>query len=638
MVSLDRLTKKTILQDEVFSAIFKESDEVRRARLIIDLEERAAELGVKVHFRILLKSYSKSEKEKEKRRIQEKELRKKQEQERLRQQEAALNAETRTAFAGPYSDMLCVGWLASESGIMRVVEDGKEALACYHPILPIARLKNIESGEEQLKIAFKRNNRWQELNVSKVFTSSSVKIVSLAAHGIAVTSENSKNLVKYLADVENSNTDLIPVVESTSKLGWVKGAFLPYDKNITFDGDIRFKQISEAIHTKGDYNTWLDCMRELRKSGAIEVKAMLAATFASVLIKPLEALPFFLDLWGQTEGGKSVALMVAASVWGNPSDNAYIKDYKGTEVGLEATCDLLNSLPLLLDDSSKKNRRLEDNFEGLVYDLCSGKGKTRSNKGLGLSRETSWKNCIITNGERPLSSYVTQGGAMNRILELQASEKIFENPRLVCEVIRDNYGHAGREFISVVKAMDLSVLKGIQADFLKSLLSNKNMAKQALSLSVLLTADKIAAEEIFKDGEYIDLRQAAEMLAEYEDVSEQERCYRYLIDKVNMNPARFSADNETTERWGQIIDGWARFYPEAFRKLCKEVKYDDKAFLTWALKENLLKTDKDKRFLKTALVFNRACKVIFLKVLDLQNSENESYFFEVSKDEPLPFK
>ena len=50
-----------------------------------------------------------------------------------------------------------------------------------------------------------------------------------------------------------------------------------------------------------------------------------------------------MDLWGETEGGKSVTLAVAASVWACPEENAYIKDYKGTDVGLEVICDLLNS-------------------------------------------------------------------------------------------------------------------------------------------------------------------------------------------------------------------------------------------------------------------------------------------------------
>ncbi len=85
-------------------------------------------------------------------------------------------------------------------------------------------------------------------------------------------------------------------------------------------------------------------------------------------------------------------------------------------------------------------RKLEENFEGLVYDLCSGKGKTRSNKELSINRENHWKNCILTNGERPLSSYVTQGGAINRILELECSQKIYDDPHHTAEVLKKNYG------------------------------------------------------------------------------------------------------------------------------------------------------------------------------------------------------
>lgn len=105
---------------------------------------------------------------------------------------------------------------------------------------------------------------------------------------------------------------------------------------------------------------------------------------------------------------------------------------------------MLNHLPMMLDDTSKTSARIRDNFEGIVYDLCSGKGKSRSNKDLGINRENRWKNCIITNGERPLNSYVSQGGAINRILELECSQKIYEDPQRTAEILKKNYGFAGR--------------------------------------------------------------------------------------------------------------------------------------------------------------------------------------------------
>ena len=433
MVPLKELTAETVLSDDVLTEVFDQEDELYKSRLLLSLEDRAGELGVKKKFQELVKAYKRVEREMRRR-------------ERDKKNQPC-TLEQWTNFDGPYDRMQCKEWIAGEGGIfLRNPTTGyTDILACYHPILPIERLKNLETGEEQIKLAYKRNGRWDEIIVPKTMVTSANKIVSLSGRGIAVTSENAKYLVRYLADVENANEEHIAVQYSTSKLGWIRGGFLPYDSDIVFDGDAKFRQISESVTQVGNRNRWYEYISGLRKSGRIEIKFMLAASFSSVLVYPLGGLPYFVDLWGESEGGKSVATMVAASIWANPDESAYIKDYKGTEVGLEAICDLLNNLPLILDDSSKKNRKIEDNFEGLVYDLCSGKGKTRSNKELGLNRENHWKNCILTNGERPLSSYVTQGGAINRILELECGANVFTSPGQVAEFVKRNYGFAGKE-------------------------------------------------------------------------------------------------------------------------------------------------------------------------------------------------
>ena len=404
MEPLNQLTKTSILDEQIFTELFDQEDEIYKAKLMISLEERAEELGVKTKFRTLLNAYKRVEKETKK-----------------KSSRHACLVENWTNFTGPYDRMQCKSWQASDEGIYLYNPNSGilDIVACYHPILPVERMKNLETGEERIKLAYKRNRRWNEIIVPKTMVTSANKIVALSGRGISVTSENAKFLVRYLADVENANDDAINVQYSSAKLGWIQGGFLPYDTEIVFDGDTRYGQIYDSIQQVGSRNRWFEYVSGLRKTKRLEIKLLLATSFASVLVQPLSGLPFFVDLWGETEGGKSVTLAVAASVWACPEENTYIKDYKGTDVGLEVICDLLNHLPLILDDSSKKNRKLEENFEGLVYDLCSGKGKTRSNKELSINRENHWKNCILNNGERPLSSYVTQGGAINRILELE---------------------------------------------------------------------------------------------------------------------------------------------------------------------------------------------------------------------------
>lgn len=626
MVPLRELDAESILSDAVLTEVFDQEDELYKARLLLSLEDRAAELGVKKKFQELVKAYKRIERE----------MRRK---EREKPKKQLTLVDNWTNFDGPYDRMQCRSWVASDDGVYSYnTQSGNlDVLACYHPILPLERLKNLETGEEQIKLAYKRNGRWDEIIVPKTMITSANKIVALSGRGIAVTSENAKNLVKYLADVENANDDYIRVQYSSSKLGWIKGGFLPYDTEIIFDGDVRHRQVAESVGTHGNRERWYEHIRSLRRSGRMEIKFMLAASFASVLVSLVGGLPFFVDLWGETEGGKTVTLMLAASVWACPDEHAYIKDYSGSEVGLEVLCDLLNHLPLILDDTSKRGKKLEDNFEGLVYDLCSGKGKTRSNKDLGLNRESNWKNCILTNGERPLNSYVSQGGAINRILELEAGENIFSDVAGTLDVIKHNYGFAGKEFVETVKKLGESHVREIQQEIFRQLADDEKMQKQSLSLSIVLTADRIATDYLFKDHQYISIDEAKEVLIDRNELSDNERCYRYLLDKVQMNPQRFETLDARVEQWGVLQDGYAVIFSTAFDALCREGGYSKKSFLSWANRKGLLLTEKS-RLDKTKKINNRTYRCVFLR-MDDSGPEEEGDFVEISEEEQgeLPF-
>lgn len=320
MKNLIEYDKESILSEEVFIEIFEQEDEILKARMLLSCQERAKELGVKTAFDDLVKAYRKVEKAESRRKYN----------------QVNTLVENFTNFTGKYDNMACGAWIASDSGITTMNKDyNNEIIACYHPILPIKRMKNLETGEEQIQLAYKRNHKWTEITVPKDLISSASKIVSLSKLGVSVTSENARLLVKYLSDVENLNDDDIPVQMSSSKLGWIGGGFIPYDTDIVFDGDMQFKYVYESIREHGSFQVWLEHVKQLRKSGRMEIKFYLAASFASVLVGLLGTLPFIVDLWGDTEGGKSVDMMLATSVWANPADNAYIADFK-TSLGIRS--------------------------------------------------------------------------------------------------------------------------------------------------------------------------------------------------------------------------------------------------------------------------------------------------------------
>lgn len=624
MVPLNQLTADSILSDEVLSEVFDQEDEIYKARLLLSLEERAGELGKKREFQELVKAYKRVERAINK-----------------AKKEKAVNVtmlENWTNFSDcPYDRMQCSNWLATDDGVFipNPNPGSPDIQACYHPIIPVERLKNLETGKEQIKLAYRRNGVWRDLIVPKGIITSNAKIVGLSELGISVTSENARYLVKYLADVENLNEDYINIQYSSSKLGWIKDDFLPYDTDIVFDGDIRFKQLFESIKQEGSRDVWYAHIKELRKGGRIETKFLLAASFASILVSLLGGLPFIVDLWGETEGGKTVSLMVAASVWANPGENRYIGDFKTTDVALEAKADMLNNFPMILDDTSKVSARIRDNFEGFIYDLCSGKGKSRSNKELGINRENRWNMVTLTNGERPIQSYVSQGGAINRVLEVECGEKVYPDPQNTANILKRNYGFAGKDFVEVVKKLGVANIRLAQQEIQKQLFSDDKMQKQAIALSIVLTADRIATEYLFKDDCYISIEDAKKTLIDRSEVSDNERCYHYLLDKIIMNEQRFDTDTHC-EKWGEIeLPGVeystriAIIQNQAMDMLCREGGFSKKSFLSWAKKKNLLITE-DGRTTKVKRMSGVNIRCVWLKMVEDVNSEMVAGFVEMN--------
>lgn len=621
MVPLNQLTKETILKADILEEVFDQEDELYRAELLASLGLRAKELGCKTEFSEMVKACKRVDRE-----IKKKKMR-------------TCTLENWTNFSDcPYEQMQCNGWIATDEKIYKENPFGyTDILACYHPILPLERMKNLETGEEQIKLVYKRNGRWSEMIVPKTMITSANKIVSLSGRGISVTSENAKYLVQYLADVENANEDYIKVQYSSSKLGWIKDDFLPYDTEIIFDGDTRFRQLFESIEEHGSREKWFSHVRQLRRSGRMEIKFMLAASFASVLIYLLGGLPFFVDLWGETEGGKSVTLMLAASVWANPDESRYIGDFKTTDVALEAKADMLNHLPMILDDTSKTSARIRDNFEGIVYDLCSGKGKSRSNKELGINRENRWKNCILTNGERPLNSYVNQGGAINRILEIECGEKLYDNPQQTANLLKQNYGFAGKEFVELIRKIGIEKIREMQKEIQIQLFDDDKMQKQAISLSIVLVADKIITEQLFKDQQYLSINEAKAILVDRNELSDNERAYRYILDKVSMNDQRFDLDTKC-EKWGMIENGYAIIYNSAFDDLCRMGGFSKKSFLSWADRKSLIQTQAGK-LTKVKKINGQSCRCVWIKMDDGIQVDKDG-FMTVDEDTQmeLPFR
>ena len=481
-------------------------------------------------------------------------------------------------------------WHIDQSGIWKPV-GLRDEYACTHPIAPVMRLTNIDTGMEKLVIAYERGGRIRYLTRDKQALFDSKKIIELSAVGVAVTSKTAAALAQFLCDIEDLNYEAIPEQDSASRLGWLTdGGFSPYVRNLAFDGDAAYGTIFKAIREQGDFQKWLACAVECRRK-SVTAQIMLAASFASVLIRKLGTLPFFVHLWGVDSGtGKTVGLMLAASVWGDPELGQYPQTFNATQVGHEKTAAFLGNIPLCIDELQlSKDSHGRSKFD--VYQLAQGVGRTRGNKAGGIDATPTWSLCILTTGESPIVQANAGAGAVNRVIDIEckADEAVVQDGAAVCKVIRQNFGGAGRRFIEGLTPKHLETAQRMYDLYFQQLSSGETTEKQAMAAALILTADALADEMIYKTGKHLTAEQISEFLKSKTAVSAGVRGYDYLCDWVALNAVKFSGDG-SGDSYG-IIDGdFAYINRTAFRNACTDSGFDESALLSWLRKKGLIQT------------------------------------------------
>ena len=83
----------------------------------------------------------------------------------------------------------------------------------------------------------------------------------------------------------------------------------------------------------------------------------------------------------------------------------------------------------------------------------------------------------MTNGERPLNSYVSQGGAINRILEVECKDNVYEDPQETAELVKKNYGMAGKKVHRSAEKYRQRRTAAMQREFQKELKDDEAMQK-----------------------------------------------------------------------------------------------------------------------------------------------------------------
>lgn len=535
----------------------------------------------------------------------------------------------------------CGPYVCDEGGVRLTTSGGEEIQVCPHPILPIRRLINEDTGEERLLIAYRKGEFWRPpIPVEKSVIASSQKIIELAAYGIIVTSETAKLLGSYLLKMEEINYGTLEERRSVGRLGWIGDhGFAPYIDKLEFDGEANYKTLFNAVKSAGSREKWLQAIKAVRAEKTI-ARIFLAASFASALLQPCGLLPFFVHAWGGSGTGKTVSLMVAASVWACPRMGEYVTTFNSTDVGQEMVAAFLNSLPYCMDELQIQAASGQKDFDRVIYKLTEGVGRVRGAKGGGIRQTATWKNCILTTGEDPILTASSMGGASVRVIEIEADKPIYSDLVGLCSTINSNYGFAGEEFVNYLQSE--GVIEKIEERRMKlyrELMEHNGAEKQAASMSAILVADEVATELIFQDGNALTVEDMAAYITKAETVSANRRALDYLMDTVAKNPGKFLPVEKgpVNEVWGKTDLVSVCIIKSVFDRLLYEGGFNPRTFLSWAdrqIDENgikLLETAKG-RTTKTVRIGDNPARCVCLA-----RNYGQDPFEPLDDDEEIPF-
>ncbi|MEH2953133.1 DUF927 domain-containing protein [Candidatus Merdisoma sp. JLR.KK011] len=393
------------------------------------------------------------------------------------------------------------GWIYSEKGISHI--DEKKAIpttVCRTPIILTQRLKSMETGEEKIEIAFKRDGQWSRAIYPRSTVFTSRNITALADLGCTITSENAKQVVSFLAALEAENIDIIQKADSTSTFGWqTKGRFLPgHGDDIVLDIEPSLRGWAAAYHAAGTFEGWVDTMQPHRSRD--KFRFILAASFAAPLLRILQQRIFFVYNWGGSKGGKTAALKAALSAWGDPE--RLMVNFNATQVALERMAGFYNDLPLGIDERQLAGQK-QENLEKIVYMIASGTGRARGSKGGGLQALNTWRTVALATGEEPLSTDTTQTGVSTRVLEIYGGP--FDDEKsasLMHQQAPVNCGWAGPEFITRLLETDERTITDQYEKMVEEIYAAANGTSGAhiAGISAVALADAIIDTWIFREG------------------------------------------------------------------------------------------------------------------------------------------
>jgi hypothetical protein len=375
----------------------------------------------------------------------------------------------------------------AQSGI-KITLDDTDIDVCDFDIYPVSYGRDESLGYEVCRFKWNRPHvGWQDLILRQAYLADGTYqyFVSIVAdQGIVLITKKQTEYFQYmLRSYMNELRKFRTMTNLYASMGWKEDHKLFVLGDTLYrrkpDSTIEKESIklasassrigSDMFGVSGDLDTWKGMTGLLQRADLDAHMFSIGISLASPLLEFTGLKGMTVSLFGKTGGGKSLAQLMAQSVWGNPDKLHFQAKY--TQNTLFSRFGLYANLPITIDEVTMMSDKDVGDF---LYWVSQGRDKARLNRNAEEREAKTWATFCIVSTNRPLSSKMVASGLdtdaqMARLLELTVTpSKLFTDSsnigKKLFDLMSTNYGGAGDIFIQKLMEIGPEGLRAMIAE------------------------------------------------------------------------------------------------------------------------------------------------------------------------------
>lgn len=339
------------------------------------------------------------------------------------------------------------------------------------------RAENVEVESMQVQVWLPRDGL-KEFKLPTSLLAEGKKLATyLAEKGVVPEMGRAPRVAKYMVDYVRHLQQIGVAEVEFSRFGWrdAKSAnpkFVVGNGYLDKTGSLQpasfahfLRDAAKSVATAGTLEEWKEgfaVYKNIPHSEAFVLAAMMGFAAPLMTFTPYKGVLY--NMVGSSAAGKSTALQVMTSVWGQPQET-HIKISGGrgrdTEVAMYNLIGYLNAVPVAMDELTNME---PESLSDFALSFTSGRGKMRANRdGQNRINETEWETIVVGTSNTSMYEKLAvnrQGYSAEamRIFECKVPPSDVQYTEFVkahMEKIKKNYGHAGRVYLNyVLKNLD----------------------------------------------------------------------------------------------------------------------------------------------------------------------------------------